>query len=135
MSQMQDVLQHCLRDHRITKDEVAVIRQQVDADGRLDLDDVKFLVKLLVDAKEVCTEFDELFFRVLKQVVLHDGRIGQDEQFYLLKMLYSDGRVRDSERDFLVQLRNDAIESTPEFDALCETALATADVNWDLGGK
>jgi len=135
MSQLQNVLQHCLQDRKITKDEVAAIRWQVEEDGRLDIEDVKFLVTLLTEATEVCAEFDALFFPVLKEVVLHDGRIGQDEQFYLLKMLYSDGCVRESEREFLVHLRNEATESSPEFDALCETALATADVDWDLGGK
>jgi len=135
MSQLQETLDHCLQDRKITADEVGAIRSQLEQDGQLDLEDVRFLVTLLNESTQVCDEFDALFFPVLKQVVLTDGRIGQDEQFYLLKMLYSDGNVRESEKQFLLELRNEATEITPEFDALCETALAAAGTNWDLGGK
>lgn len=135
MSQLQYVLQHCLQDRRITPNEVAEIRRQVERDGRLDLEDVKFLVTLLTEANDVCPEFDDLFFPILKAALLHDGAIGQDEQFYLLKMLYADGQVRDREKQFLAELRNEAISVSPQFDQLCETALAASGENWDLGGK
>jgi hypothetical protein len=135
MSRLQELRANVLKDRKITQTEVDFIRDYVEQDGRLDLDDVKVLVELLTEATEVCAEFDELFFPALKQVVLADGRIGCDEQFYLLKMLYADGHVRDSERNFLVELRREAVETTPEFDSLCETAAKAASRNWDLGGR
>ncbi|NQT17509.1 MAG: TerB family tellurite resistance protein [Planctomycetes bacterium] len=124
-----------LADERITDSEVEIIRDHIAEDGELDLDDVKFLVELLSDAREVCSAFDELFFPVLKEVILEDGRIGQDEQFYLLKMLYSDGHIRPSEKQFLVELSEEALEVTPEFEALCEEAFAAHPTNWDVGGR
>ena len=81
------------------------------------MEDVKFLVELLSDAKEVCPAFDELFFPVLKEVILEDGRIGNDEQFYLLKMLYSDGHIRPSEKQFLAELAEEAEEMCEDFKA------------------
>jgi len=93
------------------------------------------LVGLLSEAHEVCPAFDELFFPALKEVILEDGRIGQDEQFYLLKMLYSDGHVRENEKQFLLELRDAAQEVTPEFEALCEEAFAAHPTNWDVGGR
>ena len=135
MSRLRSLRSTVLQDRKITLDEVEVIRDCIRQDGKLDLDDVRILVELLTDATEVCREFDELFFPVLKEVVLADGRIGFDEQFYLLKMLYSDGHVRPSERLFLAELRREATETTPEFDALCETAARADDKNWDLGGR
>lgn len=135
MGQLHELRAELLRDRRITDNEVDVIRHYIQQDGKLDLDDVKFLVELLCDADEVSPEFDRLFFPVLKEVILHDGKIGQDEQFYLLKMLYSDGRVRESERQFLAELRREADELTPQFEALCEAAFQSPNTDWCVGGR
>jgi hypothetical protein len=135
MGQLHELRSQLLRDRRISGDEVDVIREYIRQDGQLDLDDVKFLVDLLSDAVEVSPEFDRLFFPVLKEVVLRDGKIGQDEQFYLMKMLYSDGELRDSEREFLLQLQNEAQEITPQFQAMCDEALQAPRTGWDVGGR
>jgi hypothetical protein len=135
MGQLHELRSKLLRDRRITDDEVEIIRDYIHQDGKLDLDDVKFLVELLSDADEVSPEFDRLFFPVLKEVILRDGKIGQDEQFYLLKMLYSDGRVRESERQFLSELKREADELSPQFEALYEEAFQAHETNWNLGGR
>jgi hypothetical protein len=127
----QQIRDQVLKDRRITDDEVALIRDAVHADGRLDMADVKFLVELLGEALEICPQFDDLFFPVLREVLLEDGRILADEQYYLLKMLYSDGQVRDVEREFLRELRRE-VEPSPAFDRLCETAFASPDRNWNV---
>jgi len=134
MSRLRDLRSVVLQDGKISPDEVDFIRDYIRQDGRLDLDDVKVLVELLTQATEVCPEFDAVFFPALKHVVLEDGRIGCDEQFYLLKMLYGDGHIRDCEKKFLAELRREVAETTPEFEALCETAFHAAPKNWDLGG-
>lgn len=124
-----------LADERITDSEVEIIRDHIHEDGKLDMEDVKFLVELLSDAKEVCPAFDDLFFPVLKEVILEDGRIGDDERFYLLKMLYSDGHIRPREKQFLAELAEEAVEITPEFEALCVEAFTAHPTNWDIGGR
>ena len=134
MSGLRELRSTVLQDERITRTEVAAIREYIRQDGQLDLDDVKVLIELLISAKEVCPEFDELFFPALKEVLLSDGQIGCDEQFYLLKMLYSDGHIRDSERRFLNQLQREIKNPSPEFVALCDTAAKAKSRNWDLGG-
>ena len=135
MGQLHELRSHLLRDHRITDDEVEVIREYILQDGKLDLDDVKFLVELMSEAIEVSPEFDRLLFPVLKEVILRDGKIGQDEQFYLLKMLYSDGHLRDTERQFLLELQDEAEELTPQFRAMCDEALRAPATGWDVGGR
>lgn len=135
MSTLNALRAEMLADGRITDREVAVIRRHIEADGRLDLDDMRVLVELLADASEVCPAFDELFFPALREIVLRDGRIGPDEQFYLLKMLYSDGRLRPCELEFLLELRESVAEATPEFESLCEAALEAHPTNWDVGGR
>lgn len=135
MAQLSELRSQLLTDGNITDAEVALIKGHVERDGNLDLDDVKFLVELLSEARQVCPAFDEFFFATLKEVFLADGEIGQDEQFYLLKMLYSDGVLRDNERNFLAQLRREVSQVSPEFEAMCETASLSPDTNWDVGGK
>lgn len=133
MARFDQLRAKVLQDRRITPDEVATIRQHIEQDGRLDLADVKLLVELLADADDVCGEFDDLFFPALREVLLEDGRILADEQFYLLKMLYSDGRVREREREFLRELQRD-VEPDAAFDRLCATAFACPEENWSVGG-
>lgn len=135
MTKLYELQSQLLRDKKITNDEVGIIREYICEDNKLDMDDVRFLIELLSEADEVCPEFDELFFPVLKGVILQDGRIDTSEQFYLLKMLYSDGHVRDSEKRFLEELREEADELTPEFESLCATALTAAATDWDVGGE
>ena len=124
-----------VKNGRIGEAEVEVIRDHIHQDGKLDMDDARVLVQLLSDAHDVCPAFAALFFPVLKEVILQDGRIGQDEEFYLLKMLYSDGNVRESEKQFLRELLAEATDVPPEFHAICETAFATDGTTWDVGGR
>lgn len=135
MGRLHQFRAELLRDRKITDDEVGVIRDYIEQDGKLDLEDVKLLVDLLSEAREVSASFDELFFPALKEVLLADGRIGPDEQFYLLKMLYSNGRIRDNEKQFLIELRREVREASPEFEALCEEALHADATSWSLGGR
>ncbi|MHB8900977.1 MAG: hypothetical protein ACYC6Y_19695 [Thermoguttaceae bacterium] len=112
-----------LEDCRITEAEVPLIAAEIHRDGRLDLDDVKLLVDLYCGARQHCPSFESLFFDVLEQVLLDDGEILPSEQYYLLKMLYSDRVVREPEKQFLVRIRERASSISPEFAALCNEAM------------
>lgn len=135
MANLAELKNELLTDGCITDREVALIQAQVEKNGQLDLDDVRFLVQLLSEAKEVCPSFDRYFFTTLKTIFLADGQIGQDEQYYLLKMLYADGILRDNERKFLEELRQELVTASPEFEAMCETAALASSTDWQLGGK
>jgi hypothetical protein len=135
MSSLFRIQSQLLNDGCITEAEVATIQQHVQSDGQLDLVDVKFLVSLRSEARQVCRAFDEFFFPVLRDVLLQDGQITPDEQYYLLKMLYSDGRITDTELRLLDDLRQKLSHTSPEFEALCETACAAPSTGWDVGGR
>jgi len=129
------LLSDVLADKRIEESEVALIRDHVYRDGHLNLEDVKVLVELYCEATDYCPAFEGLFFEVLEEVILADGEIQPSEQFYLLKMIYSDRVIRDREKEFLVNLRRKAKHTTPEFDALCEEALHAHPTAWSTGGS
>ena len=124
-----------LADHKIDETEVPLIRKYLYQDGRLDLEGVKLLVELYCTAADYCPAFDDLFFGVLEEVILADGQIQPAEQFYLLKMIYSDRVIRDREREFLVKLRQTAKITTPDFEALCDEALSAHSTAWGVGGS
>lgn len=135
MSQYYQLLARLQADRGITEDEIQPIVEQLGADGKLDLDDVKLLVELYCNADSRCQAFDDLFFTTLEQVLLADGQISPSEEFYLLKMLYSDREIREPEREFLQKLRRQSKSRSASFDALCETALAAPSKNWSVGGR
>ena len=95
--------------------------------------DVKFPVELDCGALEYCPAFEDLFFSVLEEVILEDKQIQPSEQFYLLKMVYSDRVIHDREREFLLELKASATGMSPDFEALCDTVLTAPATNWDLG--
>jgi len=129
--QLRDEL---LSDGRIAEAEVARIRAYVGEDGRLDGEDMRFLVELLSDAQEVSPAFEEYFYATLKEIILEDGVVSPAEQFYLMKMLYSDGVVRDTQSRFLCELYDEAKHKSPELAAKLETAAGCHDTQWQLGG-
>jgi hypothetical protein len=124
-----------LADGKVDDADVFLLQELLFEDGQLDLDDVKLLVELYCGARQRSPAFEQLFFAVLEQVFLADGEIQPSEQFYLLKMLYSDREIRPAEREFLTRLQSQSSHRSPEFDTLCETALKAPDTNWCVGGR
>lgn len=135
MAELHQLLDHVLEHRKITDDEVQIIKEYILRDGKLDNEDVSFLVQLLTGASEVCPAFDALFFPVLKEVILKDGRIDQGEQFYLLKMIYGGNEIRESELRFLQQLGQEAQEVPAEFNEMCRMAAEAHPTQWDVEGS
>lgn len=135
MGSLHRFIEQRLTDGQITADEVDKVREELAVDGQIDYEDVKLLVELYVQAKGTCEEFDDLFFEVLESVFLSDGQIDGYEQFFLLKMLYSDQVIRDRERQFLQRLQSQLSETSDEFAELCATALSANSTGWNVGGR
>ncbi len=130
MSRLHDFVATTLADRHVSDTELPLIREQLYADGELSQDDVKLLVELYCGTQEPSPSFSRLFFAVLEEVLLADGEISASEQYYLLKMLYSDRVIRDEERAFLGKLRTKLPNRSPEFESLCQTALGAPSKNW-----
>lgn len=63
--------------------------------------------------------------KLLKDVLLADGAIDADETKLIEKELMADGVIDGEEVDFIVELRNEASECSPEFTKFFFTALAS----------
>ena len=135
MPRFHEIVSTMLADRVIGDAEVSEIRQIINEDWKLDIEDVKLLVELYTQAEHRCQAFDDLFFSVLEQVIVEDGEVQPSEQYYLLKMIYSDREILPREREFLQRLRKLITRPSAEFEALCDTALAAPATNWDVGGR
>ena len=132
---MSDLRQQIVADAKIDDAEVALIRERVHEDGRLDLDDVAFLVELYCSKTEKCPAFDDVFFSVLKKALLSDDQVFLSEHFYLMKMLYSDHHIRPRELQLLREIKREAKQTSPEFDVLCDEAENAHPTDWSVGGR
>lgn len=61
--------------------------------------------------------------KLLRDVLLADGKIDADEAALLRREIMADGTVDDEERAFLRELKDGAGDSSPEFEALCDECL------------
>jgi hypothetical protein len=134
MAHFHQFIEKIQADEKICDDDVLLVGEHLAADGVLDLADVKVLVELYCYTKQRSPAFDNLFFTVLEKVFLNDGQISVDEEFYLLKMIYSDRKITDRERDFLRKIRKEIPERTASFETLFETAINAPSTNWCVGG-
>jgi hypothetical protein len=109
-------------DLKLSEEDVARIQASLGG-GPLKCEDVKALVEMRAQARAVFPAFDQLFFPIFKTWLLADGKITLPEQFQLLRMLYGGGGIDQAERSFLQELRRDAKEVSPEFEALYQQAM------------
>ena len=134
MASFYEVVQHVLADRKIDDGELKLLCEHVYRKGTPNLDDVRLLVEIYTGVPNLSAAFENFFYGVLKKVILADGEILPGEQFYLLKVIYSDRVIRPRELEFLRELRREAKSVTPEFETLCQHAFQSPATNWDSGG-
>jgi hypothetical protein len=135
MSKFHQFVEKIQADGTICDADVQLVGEQLEADGRLDIADVKLLVELYCGTKKRSQAFDDLFFTVLDKVLLQDGQISPSEEYYLLKMIYSDRVISEREREFLRKIRKQIPQHTASFEKLFETAINAPSTNWCVGGQ
>ena len=123
MPRFAELARNILQDHVINDLEVTALCAELAERRNVDLDEVHSLVELYCGTREYTPAFEDLFFSVLREVFLADGEILPSEQFYLLKMLYSDREIRPREIEFLRELKRDAKNVSPAFHAIYDEAL------------
>ena len=119
-----------LADGVIDDTEVKILKKELWADGKIDQDEVEFLIDLrnLAQKKakkgKLKSAFEKLFFKAIEQNVLADGTVDDEEARWLRAMLFADKKIDANEKKFLARLKKAARSTSPAFDKLYEECLA-----------
>ena len=117
MSRLRDLKSTILAegtDLRIEDADVDLIRKNLPAEGALSRDEVEFLTELRTEARAVCPAFDLTLLPAFKAHLLADGKISHTPSSYPAALLYGGGGIDPAERQFLIELRKEVREVSPD---------------------
>lgn len=123
MLELREMGERILANGRVEGHELEPLRRLLYADGKIDRREADFLVELHKRARPRSPAFDHFFYKAIKDHILEDGRISAEETAWLRQMLFADGTIDDEERKLLHELKGEAREAGPEFEALFSEAM------------
>ena len=94
------------------------LRRELYADGKIDRREADWLVELHKRVQRVSPGFEDFFYRAIKDHILADGTIDAEEAAWLRQMLSDGDKTGDRRKRFLHQLKGEARQVSPEFQAL-----------------
>ena len=121
-----------LADGVVDEAEVKILKKELWADGKIDQDEVEFLIdlrnlaqkKAKAKKKGLKPKFEKLFFKAIEENVLADGTIDDEEARWLRAMLFADKKIDANEKKFLARLKKGAKSTSPAFDKLYDECVA-----------
>jgi hypothetical protein len=118
MLQLRQIEQDIMATGKVSGRELKVLRQQMYVDGKIDRRGADFLVEIHKRVQHLTPAFEHFFYQAIKDHILGHGRIDVEEADWLRQMLFADGNIDDRERKFLHELKGEAKEVCPKFEAL-----------------
>ena len=110
-----------LADDTIESQDARILKDEIVNKGKIEKDEFEFLIALRRDAKSVTAEYDDIVFRVLKQVLVKSGPITPQRTTWLRSFLAPKGTVTKRELEFLKDLRGATGDSSREFRDWCSS--------------
>jgi hypothetical protein len=123
MVNLRKLEQDILANGRVDGHELETLRRELYAGGKIDREKADFLVELHKRVQHMTPAFDHFFYQAIKDHILGHGRISAEETAWLRRMLFADGKIKDEERKFLHELKGEAKETSPEFEALFKESM------------
>jgi uncharacterized tellurite resistance protein B-like protein len=118
MVNFRQIEQVILANGKVDSHELDVLRRELYADGKIDRAEADFLVELHKRVQHLTPAFEQFFYQAIKDHILADGLIDAEEAAWLRRMLFADGKIDDRERKLLHELKGEAGQISPEFEAL-----------------
>jgi len=118
MPELREIEQVILANGRVDGPELDALRRQLYAAGKIGRQEADFLVELYKRVQHRTPAFEQFFYQAIKDYILAHGRINAEETAWLRRMLFADGKFEDEERKFLHELKGEAKQVGPEFEAL-----------------
>ncbi len=123
MLELRQIEQDILATGKVDKHELEVLRGALFVGGTMGRQEADFLVGLHKQVQHRTPAFDHFFYQSIKSHILADGRIDAEEAAWLRRMLFDDGKIDDQERKLLHELKGEAKQLSPEFEALFEESM------------
>jgi len=123
MLTLREIEERVLANGKVEGTELEALRKNLYADGKIDRKDANFLVELHKRAQYRTNAFQQFFYKAIKDHILANGRITASKTAWLRQILCDNGKIEDEERRFLHQLKGEAREVSPEFQALFQEVM------------
>jgi hypothetical protein len=124
-------LDSILADGAIDETEVKILKKELYADGKIDKQELAWLLKLREAAqkrakgKDLHPAFEKLFFDVIYNRVVNNGVINKEGVALLRSAIFADKKVDEGEKKFLGRIKKGLTRPNAEFDKLCAECLGT----------
>jgi hypothetical protein len=93
MLHLREIEQTILQNGRVDGPELAALRQQLYAGGKIERPEADFLVELHKRVQHRTPAFEQFFYQAIKDHILARGRIDAEEAAWLRQMLFADGKI------------------------------------------
>jgi hypothetical protein len=123
MMNLREIEQAILAKGRVDGPELEALRRELYAGVTIERREADFLVVLHKRVQHLTPAFERFFYQAIKSHVLAHGRINAEETAWLRRMLFADGKIDDEERKFLRELKGEAKQVSPEFEALFQEGM------------
>jgi uncharacterized tellurite resistance protein B-like protein len=134
MPDLREIEERVLANGRVDGHDVEVLRRVLYADGKIDRKEADFLAELHKRAQYRTRGFEQFFYQAIKDHILANGRIGPRKTAWLRQLLLADGKIDDEERNFVRQIKGEAKEVSPEFEALFKECMKQPPEQHTSGG-
>ena len=118
MLKLRQLEQEILAKSKVNGAELEALRREIYSNGKIDRSRADLLAELHKRVEHKTPAFNQFFYHAVKDHILTDGRIDAEEAAWLRQLLFADGKIGDEERKFLHELRGEAKQASPEFEAL-----------------
>jgi hypothetical protein len=134
MPDLRKIQEDILATGKVDSKHLEELRRVLYADGKIDRREADFLAELHKRVQRPTPAFDAFFYKAIKDHILADGKIDAEESAWLRQLIFADGKVSDEERKFLHELKGEAKQVGPQFEALFKECMRQPQERHTSGG-
>ena len=134
MADLRQLEHDILAIGKVEGEELEVLRRRVYAGGKIDRKTADFLVELHKRVQHRTPAFENFFYQAIKDHILANGRISEEESDWLRRMLFADDKIDDEERKFLHELKGEARHVSHGFEVLFNESIREPTEQRTCGG-
>jgi hypothetical protein len=106
--------------------QIEKLRRLLYTNGTIDRATANLLIEVYRRVQHRTPAFKQLFYQALKDHLLACERIGDEEVNWLRYVVLAEATFQEEERRFLQEIKLEAKNASPEFEALCQQGMTWA---------